>query len=131
IRGAVERKKFHADLDRLKTRMYVLHKLAIASQTDWTCVLKKDATGWTFAVQCDEPKGKQFSPLHIEPMDLFLNGKKISLPLSVEFFASGHTSPSGIFSFKRGAHEERWAEIDLFQRTEGSKLGPKHPNASG
>lgn len=127
MRGAIEKKKFNSNIEKLKSRMFVAQKLAIATQADWTGVLKKETNGWTFSVKCDEP-GKQFSPLHLDKMDLLLNGKKVTDQLVFDFFASGHTSPDGILTFKHGSHQTQWKGFDLFERNEGKKLGPAHPN---
>ncbi|MBX7067111.1 MAG: type II secretion system GspH family protein [Parachlamydiales bacterium] len=128
LRGAIEKKKFNSNLDRLKSRMFVAQKLAIATQADWTGVLKKEKDGWTFLVQTDETNGKQFSPLRLDKMELYLNGKKINSQLVFDFFSSGHTSPEGILSFKQGSQHCEWKGFDLFQRNEGKKSGPTHPS---
>lgn len=127
MRGAIEKKKFNSNIERLKSRMFVVQKLAMATQADWTGVLKKEADGWTFSVKCDEP-GKQFSPLHLDKMDLLLNRKKVTDQLVFDFFASGHTLPDGVLTFKHGSQQTQWKGFDLFERNEGKKLGPAHPN---
>lgn len=127
MRGAIEKKKFHSTLERLKNRIFVVHKLATASQADLKGVLKKDEDGWTFLIQSDEPHMRRFSPLHLDPMDFFFNGKKITDELVFDFFASGQASPEGIFSFKQNFLQEQWQSSDLFQRSEGKKSGPIHP----
>lgn len=124
---AIEKKKFYSDLDRLKARMFTAQKLAIAMQADWKGCLKKDPLGWVFTVECAEWNGKRLTPLHISKMDIFLNRKKIPDQLEFDFFASGHLTPIGVFSFSRDLHQATWQNLELFQREEGEKLGPLHP----
>lgn len=128
MHGAIEKKKFHSDIDRLKARMCVAQKLAMAGQADWSGILKREGRGWVFSIHCEEVSGKQLIPLHIAKMDIVLNGKKVQDQLHFDFFASGHTAPEGVISFTRDSYQSKWNGFDLFQRNEGKKGGATHPN---
>ncbi len=128
MQGAIEKKKLHSDVDRIKDRMRVVQKLAIASQSDWAAILKKERKGWVFEVQSQEIDSKKFKPLHIENIEVLFNGRQVKEQLVFDFFATGHTLGEGILSFSRNSHEMRLNLSDLFQRKEGQQSGPNHPN---
>lgn len=123
---AVERKKFHTELEQLKTRIQTAHRLAISMQADWKGSLKKGEKGWIFETTCEEIEGKRLSSLQFEPLEIFFNGKRVG-QLTFDFFSNGHSSPDGTLLFKSGSEEEEWKIKELFSREEGIKLGPLHP----
>ena len=125
---AVEKKKFQSDVDRLKARMGLAQKLAMAMQADWTGCLEREGDGWIFYIQCDEISNKQLTPLHIASMEISLNQKKIGSRLDFDFYASGHSFPDGTFLFKQKSHQIKCSTLDLYERKEGNKSGPSHPS---
>jgi prepilin-type N-terminal cleavage/methylation domain-containing protein len=124
---AIEKKKFQSELERLRIRFTVSQRLATAMQADWKGTLKHEGKGWIFETVCDEVSGKRLTPLHLEALKIFFNGKTVK-ELTVDFFASGHTFPEGVFLFERGEEKSQWKTSELFLRNEGKKLGPVHPS---
>ena len=125
--GAIEKKKFQSDVERLKVRMIVAQKLAVSMQADWSGKLSKEGENWVFSVQCDEVTGKKFKPLHFSKLDVTFDGKKVKNRMAFDFFASGHTSPEGVISFTRNSQRSALKTANLFQREGGTKSGPTHP----
>lgn len=115
---AIQKKKFHSDIERLKIKMALSQKLAIANEGDWAGTLKKKGKGWIFEASSEE--GKKLAPLHLDPMEIYFKGKKVDA-LTFEFFASGHTSPDGVFLFIRDEQRTSWATSELFLRNEGER----------
>lgn len=124
---AIEKKKFQTELERLRSRLRVSQKLAVSMQADWRGTLKKGEKGWIFEARCEEVEGRRLTPLHLDRLEIFFNGKRVD-ELNLDFFASGHISPDGVFLFQSDAGKERWKTSDLFLREEGKKLGPPYPN---
>jgi prepilin-type N-terminal cleavage/methylation domain-containing protein len=124
---AIEKKKFQSELERLRIRFTVSQRLATAMQADWKGTLKREGKGWIFETACEEVSGKRLALLHLEPFEIFFNGKRVR-ELTIDFFCSGYTFPEGIFVFERGEEKSEWKTSDLFLRNEGRKLGPVHPN---
>ena len=124
---AIEKKKFQSELERLRVRFTVSQRLALAMQADWKGTLKRERKGWIFETACEEVSGKRLTPLHLEGIEIFFNGKKVD-ELTIDFFASGQTFPDGVFLFVRDSEKAQWKTSELFLRDEGKKLGPVHPN---
>ena len=124
---AIEKKKFQSELERLRIRFTVSQRLASAMQADWKGTLKREGKGWIFETACEEVNGRRLTPLHLEALEIFFNGKKVK-EIDLDFFASGHTFPEGIFVFERDGEKAHWKTSELFLRDEGKKLGPVHPN---
>lgn len=124
---AVEKKQFQSQLERLQTRFTVAQKLAVTMQADWKGVLKKQKKEWVFETTCEEGTARKLSPLHLKAMEVFFDGKKVD-ELTFDFFSSGKVLPEGNFSFTTPSDKVQWKTSQLFQRQEGKKLGPIHPN---
>lgn len=116
---AVQRKKFHSELERLRARFTVSQRMAVAMQADWKGILRKDEEGWAFETSCEEVAGKKLSPLRLEKMEIVFNRKQFR-ELTFDFFASGHTLPDGIFVFTKDSQKMVWKTSDLFLKDSGS-----------
>lgn len=127
MHGAVRKKQFQSELERLRARFTATQKLAVATQADWKCVLKKDHKTWILETSCEEGAERKFSPLRLKTMEIFFDQKKVD-ELTFDFFASGKVLPEGVFSFTCPTEQVLWKSGDLFQREEGKKLGPLHPD---
>ncbi len=103
--GAIEKKKFFSDMERLEDRIIAAQKLALATQMDWSGKLKSDKDGWIFTVRCEEANNKQLKPLKMNKLDIWFNGAQVKNEINFDFFASGRTLPAGNLSFARGKHQ--------------------------
>jgi prepilin-type N-terminal cleavage/methylation domain-containing protein len=117
---AIQKKKFHTQLERLRTRLTVSQKLAVASQTDWSACFKKEAHGWVFEVFCDEMEHKKLPPLMLSEIEIFLDQKKVD-GLTFNFFSSGHVLPQGTLKFVRDTQNVEWETTEIFLKEEGKK----------
>ena len=126
MHGAVCKKRFQSQTERLQDRFIVTQRLAIAMQADWKGVLRKETDGWVLEISCEEGKGRAFSPLHIRCMEILFEGKPVD-ELTFDFFTSGEVRPNGLFSFIHPLDKIEWR---CSERDEGKKLGPRHPNAT-
>ncbi len=124
---AVEKKHFQSSLERLRARLVVTQKIAVATQADWQGTLTKKDAEWIFKTDCEESKLKKLAPLRLSFTEVYFNGKKID-ELTIDFFASGQVLPVGDFVFVNKTMDAKWMTTDLFQRKEGKKLGPMHPS---
>ena len=126
MHAAVQKKKFKSELARLRVRVAVSQRLAVAMQADWKGTLKRDPHGWIFETACEELEGRRLSTLHMDRMEIAFNGKKIDT-FTIDFFASGHILPEGVIRFTTGSEKVEWKTPDIFFRDEGTTLGPAHP----
>lgn len=124
---AVQKKKFHSQIERLKNRLVVSQKLAVVSQSDWTCTLQKQEKGWLFEAKCDEIRHKTLPSLQLDEIEVLLNQKRVE-KLIFNFFATGHVHPSGSLAFVQGQEKIEWKSSEIFHESEGKILGPIHPN---
>ena len=124
---AIEKKKFQSELERLRVRLKVSQKMAISMQADWKGTLQWEGKGWLFDAYCEEVPGKHLTPLHLEPLEIFLDGKKVER-LTLDFFANGYIFPEGKIIFQSKGGLEEWKLSEVFLREQGKKLGPLHPN---
>lgn len=104
---AVERKRFHSQIERLQSQLFVTQKLAIAMQADWKGVLKKEKNGWLYQTVCEEENTRKLSWVHLNSMDIFFNGKKID-EIIIDFFATGEVLPQGTFRFVAKDETMNW-----------------------
>jgi len=125
---AVEKKKYTSEMERLESRCMACHKLALATQTDFVGRFSKRKKGWVFETECVEDSSKSFSPIELNFSELLLNGKAVKRELVIDFFSSGQIVPKGTLSFKHPSMQTVWETSKIFQRDEGVKLGPLHPN---
>lgn len=123
---AIQKKKYHSELQRLRDRFTVSQKLAVAMQADWRGTLKKEGKRWIFETVCEEISNRKLPPLTFVEMDIVVNGKKIR-EITINFFASGHTLPDGVFIFSNDSEKTVWKTSDLFLKDEGQVLGPSPP----
>ena len=107
MRGAIEKKKFRSDLERLRARLTLAQKLALAMESDWKGVLKKEPGGWVFATEAEGVDTRKVPPLHLGQIEISFNGKPVR-ELTIDFFATGLTLPEGDFVFVRGAEKAEW-----------------------
>ncbi len=121
MKGTIERKKFTSEIECLRTRMRGIQKMAMATETDWEGVLRKENSGWVFFLQCDEAKSHKFSPFHLAKMEIALDQQKVQDLLVFYFYANGHTSPEGTLSFSLDSHKNEWNLAQLFERSRGEK----------
>ncbi len=124
---AVANKRFQSELEQLQQRLTVAQKLAVAMQADWKGTLKKEKKGWVFEIVCEERTAKHLPPLRLHGMEIFLDQKKIGDAVIFDFFASGKVLPAGDLSFRTPSNQMQWKVSEIFQRKEGEKLGPSHP----
>lgn len=123
--GAIKKKRFHAEIEGLRSRFMVCHKLAMAMQADWRGKLQKEGDEWLFTVECEEGTNR-FSPLRLR-INLLWNGKP-QKEIDFDFFATGKVSPLGTLLLSQNDEREEWKMDQLFQREEGKKQGPAHPS---
>ena len=124
---AVQKKQFQSELERLRAQFTACQKLAVASQADWQGVFKKKKGEWVFEAKSEDET--RFPPLHLHEISILLNGKQVD-QLVVNFFSSGKVLPEGKVKFSRNESRVEWEISEIFQRGEGQKLGPLHPNYS-
>jgi prepilin-type N-terminal cleavage/methylation domain-containing protein len=122
---AVQKKYFQSELERLKARLLVSQRLAVAMQADWKGTLTRHGDEWIFDVACEEQERRKLAPLTLHSA-LLLDGKRFN-DLTFDFFASGQVSPTGTLSFSRKSERVDWKLSEIYQRDEGKKLGPIHP----
>jgi type II secretory pathway pseudopilin PulG len=96
----VQEKKFQSQISRLKERFSACQKLAIAMQTDWEGVLKKEGENWVFETHCfDGRKETNLPPLLLDlSVQVFLNDKPVS-NIHIDFYSSGQILPKGELRF--------------------------------
>lgn len=123
--GAIQKKKFQSELDRVRSRLSSCQRLAVAMQADWRGSFKKKGQEWIFEVSCEEGAVKKLLPLVLHS-SILLDGKKID-ELVIDFFASGQVLPTGVLSFSQKSDSGELKLSEIFQRREGKKLGPIHP----
>src|SRR3990167_10410551 len=70
MHDAVEKKKFHSDIERFKEKIIVAQRIAVASQADWSGCLNKGKTGWDFSIHSEERGSKQIKPLHLANVEV-------------------------------------------------------------
>ena len=79
MQQAIAKKKFQSDLGRLRTQWISCQRVAMATQTDWKGQLRRKGGHWTFiAESIDGVSAKSLPPLDLNPLSLFLDGKKSS-----------------------------------------------------
>lgn len=127
MQAAVRKKQFRSQLERLEARLLVSQKLAIAMQSDWKGVLKKQGKEWVYSTTCEEERARKLASLRLSSMEIYFNGEIID-EIEVDFFASGQVLPEGTFFFTANDEKVYWKTSDIFQRQAGKKSGPAHPN---
>lgn len=125
IYRAIQKKQFYSELDSVKSQLIACQKLAVASQTDWQGTFVKKKGEWIFQAKSEEDQ--RFSTLHLHGISILVDGKAIN-QWEIDFSCSGKVFPTGKLLFCRNDHQEEWKLSEIFQRDEGQKLGPLHPN---
>lgn len=134
VYGVLERKRFLADLEKLKTRCLSLQRLSLTTQTDWKGILTPEGKNWIFQSVClDTTQPIHFSPLKLKATEVLLNGQQQEL-INIEFFSSGKIKPNGTLLFQHSAKSSQiaiWELPKMFGIEEGDgakQLGPIHPD---
>lgn len=104
---AIEKKKFYSEIERFKNRLFVSQRLALAMQSDWKGVLKKENDGWTFLVTCEESNVRQLKPLRMEKKQILFNGREVQ-ELEFSFFSTGIVFPLGKLTIQKGSEFAEW-----------------------
>lgn len=126
MQKAIARKQFRSQVERLQVRIQAGHRLAKAMQADWKGILKKEKQGWLFDLVCEEGSAKKFSPLRMDRMAIWLNGKPIDR-LEIDFFTSGKLDVKGTLVFSWEGEKISWELASLLGSEEGLKSGPLFP----
>lgn len=124
---AIGKKQFQSQIERLKIRFTITQKMALAMQSDWKAVLKKQGSQWVLETSSEEAGPKKLAPLKLNSLDILFDGKKVDA-LTFDFFSSGQVLPEGKFQFSWKKAKLEIKTTELFEREEGKKLGPLHPN---
>ena len=126
----IAKKRFTANMERLRSRLLTCRQLSLNMQSDWEGILECKGKMWTFDAYCiDNPKVSKLPPLSFDSLEVILDGEKRSI-LSFDFTASGDVFPQGHLEIRGGEKVGRieWKFPDLFSLCEGNKLGPSHPD---
>jgi prepilin-type N-terminal cleavage/methylation domain-containing protein len=124
MQGAVRKKQFQSQVERLHTRLAVCQRMAMAMQADWRAVLQHKGNEWILQAFCDEGTRK-LAPLVLH-LEILLDGKKVN-EVAVDFFASGQVLPGGVLTLSQKGERVEWKLSEIFQREGGEKLGPLCP----
>lgn len=125
----LEKRRFQSDLAQLKSRLQMIHRMAMHAQADWHAHLKCEKSKWFLESAPAEKTRSPFKPLLLHSFDLKLNGKPVEM-VSMEFFSTGEVFPHASFIFRQGSREEKWELPQLFKQDAGDgikNLGPIHP----
>lgn len=117
---AIQKKKFHTQVERLRDRLNITQKLAVAMQSDWRARLHKESKKWLFESKCIEPDVRELKPLNIDSFEVTFNGKRVEL-LEFDFYSTGLVKPEGILMFKKGNESIYWKTSDFISFTNGLK----------
>jgi hypothetical protein len=135
IHGFVEKKRFATDLERLRSRITTIHRMAVNMQLDWEGTLVRDGKNWTFKVSClDSSTAPTYAPIQLTLAELAFNGEAQEA-FCLTLYSSGEIRPRGRLRF-RSSRDPKPVEWDLpaiFGIQEGDgvrQLGPVHPNES-
>ena len=126
----IAKKRFTANMERLRSRLLTCRQLSLNMQSDWEAVLECKGKIWTFDAHCiDNPKVSKLPPLSLDSLEVILDGEKRSV-LSFDFTASGEVLPQGRLEIRgeKKAGCVEWNFPDIFSLHEGDKLGPLHPD---
>ncbi len=133
----VQNKRFHSELDRLKSRLLVCQRLAVAMQADWRGILRQDGKEWIFDSGCiDCPESKKLPPISLGAMSISYEDKKFS-GFVMDFYSTGQVSPEGTLAFYLDPKDpkkkqEKWRLPDIFRwEVAGQDVkagGPVHPD---
>jgi prepilin-type N-terminal cleavage/methylation domain-containing protein len=107
--AAVQKKKFHTAVERIKERLSTAQKLSISMQADWKVVLRKEKGGWTVETGCQEIARRKLPPLHVEGLEIGLEGRKKTELIEFCFFSSGQSLPDGVLEFASHGEKESWS----------------------
>ncbi|HSX25505.1 MAG TPA: hypothetical protein VLE89_00685 [Chlamydiales bacterium] len=126
MHGAIQKKRFSANLERFKERCALCQRLAMVTQADWRGLLKQKGDRLIFETTCIESKEiNGFAPLTLDSLSLYLDGKKAD-DLTIEFFSTGQIYPQGLLLFRqtKGSLQEEWSLSQIFQAG-GEPLHPE------
>jgi hypothetical protein len=133
IHGFVEKKRFATDLERLKSRVITLHRMAINTQSDWEGTFERDGKNWAFHAAClDSSRAPIYSPIELSVSEVIFDGESREA-FTMAFYSSGEILPRGKLRF-RSSRDPKTVEWDLpaiFGNLEGDgirELGPVHPD---
>lgn len=109
---AIQKKKFHTQVERLSDRLNVTQRLAIAMQADWKARFTKEQKSWLFKATCIEPGVRGLKPLKVDSLEILFNGKRVEL-LEFDFYSTGLVQPEGVLDFKFGDESIYWKTTDF------------------
>lgn len=112
----VQEKRFRTEMDRLKTRCIACQKMAIAMQSDWEGVLRKEGKKWIFETRClDSIQEKKLSPLVFETPFQFSFNDQTASGIQLDFYSSGLVLPKGKVKFTKDKDKsQQWNIQEIF-----------------
>jgi hypothetical protein len=122
----LEQKRFSSDVARLATRIEMVQKLAINTETDWkgTLAWDKKEDRWVFTATCLDSDVRHVPALLLAPLTLRVNGREVS-EVAVDFFSSGEIRPVVPLRLQRG---DSTKTLTLSHRMEGDGKREKGPD---
>ena len=109
---AIKKKKFHTQIERLRDRLSVTQKLALAMQADWKAQIHKESKNWLFEAKCIEPEVRELKPLKIDTFDITFSGKRLN-SFEFDFYSTGLVEPEGVLIFSFGDESIEWKTTDF------------------
>lgn len=125
--GAIAKKRFKSEVERVKEQMMAGQKLAVSMQADWVAKFEKNGNDWLFSLLSHEIEGQKFKPLKLDDYKIVFSGTLVRNSLTFDFFASGYIYPTGALQFQKDKEQISIHTSDLFKKNEGKKSGPTHP----
>ncbi len=133
-RDAIVKKRFETDFASFKQTCEVCQRIAVATQSDWRGILRKEGSNWVFETTCIDHKAmRPLKPVSLHGISMLFNRGTLSDGWTLEFFASGKVSPEGTLLFTQGPKEKELTFPDLFgnrERAEVKESGPIHPHSN-
>lgn len=113
---AIQKKKFHTQVERLRDRLTMTQKLAVAMQVDWNAQIKQDSKKWLFEAKSFEPEVRALKPLKIDAFEISFNGMSVD-SFELNFYSTGLIEPKGVlvFSFEEESIEWKTSDEIIFK----------------
>ncbi len=123
--AGIEKKRFQAEVERVKFQIVACQRLAIATQSDWQGVFKLKNRQYSFEVSGDMPSRVAFTP-QVLHSTVSVNGRNAD-EIVIDFYSSGVVLPTKSICLSYKGHRQVLDLIHLFEREEGQKEGPAYP----